>query len=420
MSARACPYRVESKADWRWWVTPVPLKDKPVHRWYYFPHSFTGDLVHALVDEWGLGETDRILDPFCGAGTTLIAAKQKGVPATGYDLSPFAVLVSNVKAGNFSVERLKRKWSELQQSIYPDRWNGAARIYPKLVQEALPGKLLGAFDAIWRCVEKLECSDPEKQFFRLAVLKTIRTYSRLVPTGGWLSWSEHRANTRTVISTLTGHVEEMIVDVTDHPLPRKGGYRASIADARRLPDKDETYSAVITSPPYPNRHDYTRVFGVELMFGFLNWSQTRSLRYQCFESHPEAHPERPNSTEYAIPSSLVRTAEKLEKRGLEARIIRMLKGYFLDTYLCLKETQRVCRGGAHLGFVVGNAQYSGQRIPVDELTAEIGEQVGLRCNRIVAVRERGNSAQQMREFGRKPSRESVVEFVKPLPRMRHS
>jgi hypothetical protein len=315
---------------------------------------------------------------------------------------------------------LKRAWYALQRSVDPNCWNGASRIYPQVVQEALPGKLLGAFDAIWHSVQELSCSDAEKQFFQLSVLKTIRRFSRLVPTGGWLSWTDNRANTRSIVSTLDGHIQEMIEDVANHAAPRKGGYEAFIADARQLPDADETYSAVITSPPYPNRHDYTRVFSVELMFGFLNWSQTRALRYQCFESHPEAHPKRPNSATYTVPSSLLKALGKLEKRGLEPRIIRMLKGYFLDTHLCLKETARVCRKGARLAFVVGNAQYSGERIPVDELTAEIGEQVGLRCEKLVAVRERGNSAQQMGKYGRNPSRESVVEFVKPCPRTRHS
>ena len=56
------------------------------------PHSFTGDLVHALIDEWHLDETDNLLDPFAGAGTTLLAAKERGIPGSGYDLSPLAVL----------------------------------------------------------------------------------------------------------------------------------------------------------------------------------------------------------------------------------------------------------------------------------------------------------------------------------------
>jgi len=56
--------------------------------------------------------------------------------------------------------------------------------------------------------------------------------------------------------------------------------------------------------------------------------------------------------------------------------------------------------------VVGNAQYYGVPILVDELTAEIGEQVGLKCQTLVSARHRGNSAQQMGTFGRNPSRES--------------
>jgi hypothetical protein len=36
----------------------------------------------------------------------------------------------------------------------------------------------------------------------------------------------------------------------------------------------------------------------------------------------------------------------------------------------------------------------------------------LRCERIVAARYRGNSAQQMKTFGRHPARESVVYFQK--------
>jgi hypothetical protein len=81
-------------------------------------------------------------------------------------------------------------------------------------------------------------------------------------------------------------------------------------------------------------------------------------------------------------------------------------------FLCLSEVKRVCRRGAKIAFVLGNAQYSGESILVDEITAEIGEQVGLSCEKIIAVRYRGNSAQQMEKFGRRPSRESIVIFTK--------
>lgn len=92
------------------WVTPGPLRDRPIHRWYLFPHSFTDDLVHALIDEWVLGPEDRVLDPFVGAGTTLLAAKERGVSAVGYDISPLAVLSSRVKTAAYAEQRLRQLW----------------------------------------------------------------------------------------------------------------------------------------------------------------------------------------------------------------------------------------------------------------------------------------------------------------------
>ncbi len=192
------------------------------------------------------------------------------------------------------------------------------------------------------------------------------------------------------------------------------GWTARLADARALPESDGTYSAVITSPPYPNRHDYTRVFGVELMFGFLDWERNRELRRQSFHSHPEARPRRPQAPEYEAPGRLEDSVRDLS----DQRIRRMLRGYFLDMYLCLREAARVCRDGAKIAFVVGNARYGGRAILVDEFTAELGERAGLVCKEIRAVRWRGNSAQQMGRYGRVASRESIVIFEKPSRRAR--
>ena len=163
---------------------------------------------------------------------------------------------------------------------------------------------------------------------------------------------------------------------------------------------------MITSPCYPNRHDYTRVFGVELTFDFLDRKRLHELRYQSFHSHPEAHPQRPSANDYEPPDGLEESIRDIQDK----RIRRMLRGHFLHMYLCLRELSRVCCGAANVAVVVGNARYSGRVIRVDEYTAELGERVGLICREIRAVRWRGNSAQQMGRYGRVASRESVVLF----------
>ena len=369
------------------------------------PHSFTGDLVQALIDEWHLDGTDNLLDPFAGAGTTLLAAKDRGIPGCRYDLSPLAVLASNTKTTGFCRGTLQSAWIALWSTLNRNTHPSASRTYPELVRKALPSGRLDEFDAIAVQIAKVDCAPGERDFFRLALISLIPHFSYAVANGGWLRWLPRSAGTEPVVDTFKARVEMMLSDVRDHP-DRRADWEVRLGDARSLPDSDASYTAVITSPPYPNRHDYTRVFGVELMFDFLDWKRLRELRYQSCHSHPEAHPQRPSADEYEPPDGLEESIRDIHDK----RIRRMLRGYFLDMYLCLRELSRVCRGGANVAVVVGNARYSGRVIRVDEYTAELGERVGLVCREIRAVRWRGNSAQQMGRYGRVASRESVVLF----------
>ena len=401
-------YRISQSTEWRHWVTPKAARGKAIHRWYLFPHSFTGDLVHALIDEWELDAQDRILDPFTGAGTTLLAAKERGVSSSGYDLSPLAVLVSNTKTAFLSRTRLESAWQKLSRQLTQNRPAVMRRVYSELVCKAFPDGRLGALDAVAARVDDIDCSEEERNFFRLALLAVLPHFSHAVANGGWLRWTNEGADSDAVVKSFSERVELMLSDVRGDACSRPNRWKAKVADARALPDCDETYSAVITSPPYPNRHDYTRVFGVELMFEFLDWETSRQLRHQSFHSHPEARPKRPSANEYLPPELLEENVSHVK----DARLQRMLRGYFLDMYLCLREVTRVTRAGARIAFVVGNARYGGKSILVDEFTAELGERTGLVCQEIRAVRWRGNSAQQMGRYGRVASRESVVMFEK--------
>ncbi len=57
-------------------------------------------------------ETTRTLDPFCGRGTTLYAARLAGLPSVGIDINPVAVAIAQAKlaqATSTSVVRLARE-----------------------------------------------------------------------------------------------------------------------------------------------------------------------------------------------------------------------------------------------------------------------------------------------------------------------
>ena len=402
-------YVLTEASEWKEWLTPKAVRERAIHRWYVFPHSFTDKLVHALIDEWQLTATDKVLDPFVGAGTTIVASRERGVPAIGCDLSPLAVFATNTKVATYCTRQLTDYWGQLSDMVHTeiDAFEYSGTGYPMLVRDALSRGRLDVFAGIYRCIDKMGWPGNDGDFFRLALVSLIPEFSDAVASGGWLRWTNGGRSADDIWETYCRQIARMLSDV-EQSLYSELLWKASMADARRLPMSDERFSAVITSPPYPNRHDYTRVFGIELMTFFLSWEQNRALRHQSFHSHPEARPQRPAVPGYVAPLGL----EDCISNVGDGRLRRMLRGYFLDLYLCLSEIARVCAPGARIGIVVGNAQYGGNAVMVDEYTAELGERAGLRCREIRVVRWRGNSAQQMKTFGRKPSRESIVVFRK--------
>ena len=90
----------------------------------------------------------------------------------------------------------------------------------------------------------------------------------------------------------------------------------------------------------------------------------------------------------------------------------MLEGYFEDIFLSLQEVHRVLRTGGQAAYIVGNVRHSGVMVPVEKIIREIAPQAGLVLHSAWVMRLRGNSAQQMKEFGREPSRESTLLLSK--------
>ena len=57
-------------------VTTKENKKVPIHNWFAFRHAFGPSLVKEIVSELGLRTDARVLDPFCGSGTRLLACKE--------------------------------------------------------------------------------------------------------------------------------------------------------------------------------------------------------------------------------------------------------------------------------------------------------------------------------------------------------
>jgi SAM-dependent methyltransferase len=78
-------------------VNKIDDQDRPAHDWYRFVLSFPPHLVREYLKRFGINSRHRVLDPFCGAGTTIVECKKLGIPAVGIEANPLAHFVAQVK-----------------------------------------------------------------------------------------------------------------------------------------------------------------------------------------------------------------------------------------------------------------------------------------------------------------------------------
>ncbi len=170
-----------------------------------------------------------------------------------------------------------------------------------------------------------------------------------------------------------------------------------------------TPTALITSPPYVNRYDYTRSYSLELCFAFVkNFEELKALRFGILRSHIEArvHPnEQPN---HPAIREVISALEQRRQRLNNPRIPDMILGYFLDMEQVIKEWACSLAPNAWVVMVVDNVRFDGEMIPVDLILCDMAEQIGFGTEAIWVARYKGNSSQKMRKYGHVLARESVL------------
>jgi DNA modification methylase len=397
--------RINKKLEWGKYVSPLSDKNTVPFNWYSFKHRFGSELVSRMLSMFGLSEGDTIFDPYCGGGTTLIKAKLEGYNAVGLDISPFSTFLTNALTKSYETDRLKKAFKKISHKV-----NSKVDIPDvAILQKSFSDRTLQYIYSLKDSINSL--STPERDFFLFSLLSILDSVSKAKKSGGFLRITDQRRVPLEVVKKMfVDSSEKLMSDIKTFKYSDTFT-KAVIGDARYYPHevKDRKYDAILTSPPYPNRHDYTRIYELELLVGFIKDNKSlKNLRYETLRSHVEAK-EKYKADGYIRPMLLEKKIKELNKREMNnSKVISTIDGYFEDMYLSLKEMDNVLKPGGHIGLVVSNVRFAGVIIPVDELLGEIGEQVGLKTEGIYVLRYRGNSSQQMLRHKRTPSRESLI------------
>jgi len=409
---------LEERLAYRKLVTYMPNKAEPVHGWFKFLQGFSPKLVELMLEELGTKPSDRVFDPFCGCGTTLLTAKRLGFSSWGIDILPVAVFVTQVKlrdAFAYDRSRLRRRIDELLASEYrPPSIHAPQDI--RIIKLAYSRETLSQ---ILFFKERIldQGDDNIRDFLLLGLLAILESVSYTSKDGQFLRLKPNKP-IPSVREVLAEQLNRMYEDLNPpHQLPLFSNLRplaesnatayVTLADTRYFTDEIEDYAdIIITSPPYLNRYDYSRIYSLELCLAFCkDFNELKRVRHSLLRSHIESREAPTNDVKHP---ALAEVLDNLEGKELNnPRIPVMIRGYFEDMNLAIKELYKACRRGARVALVVGNSRFHGELIPVDLLLSELAAEAGFGVEKIIIARYKGNSSQQMGKYGRVAVRESI-------------
>ena len=372
-----------------------------MHRWVPWIAGYSRDFVEDALSRHAPSPA-VVLDPFAGAGTTLVEADLAGHAVIGYEINPYAVFISRAKVNAHrrdpdTLRRSIRRFRTFMQSASskktaPVRQRPAGfRTKTPFYSPAVERQVLFALDF----VDGL--ADPEvADLFRLAFAATMVEYSNYSyepSLGRRAAAGRPEVTDYPVAETLVRKLSEMTEDIAwyrSHRSTRRrrkpsvlqrsflDGYRTTPAGSVDL---------LVTSPPYLNNYHYNRntrpqLYWLDLCRSPADLKPLERLNFGTYwqtARERETIPLDPAIADSEISDTVAEVRRRNGGRGIYGGRgwANYAAAYFNDCARFARGARWCLRPGGTALVVIGNSILQGIEVPTDRFLARTAERDGL-------------------------------------------
>ena len=251
------------------------------HGFHPYTAKFIPQIPRRLIEMYAPKSEDKILDPFCGSGTTLVEAKLAGRPSMGVDINPLAIMISKAKISPINEAQIEEFMSWLHELKQEDVSKfRVLKVYFSDDRDWFREDVLGQIEVVLEKINEIDDFDT-RNFVKVALSSILKGVSnarmdRVIPTlPRQPVYIDHKHYCR-VVSNLTRKIN--VFARLYLKLKRmqsrlrlflskatNAGVLVFLGDARRLDElesdflQEESIKLVVTSPPYWSAFDYRKI-----------------------------------------------------------------------------------------------------------------------------------------------------------------
>jgi hypothetical protein len=387
------------------------------HGWLRLTPAYSLRLVQELLKQSGPDEF--VLEPFSGTGTTPLACASMGIRCHAVDINPFLVWLGNLKLTRFddgadrAVKFAAARIADKAREQDGHSWKPALHQIEKWWDGPTLHTLAALCDGVRRPAR--ERARGVTDLLSIAFCR-VMIQSANVSFGHQSMSFKKKADgdDRSLIRETPSHCARRIADaflaeaneLADSLSidPPAADARVFLGDSRELPAvlSERGYTAVITSPPYPNRMSYIRELRPYMYWlrylsdgraaGELDWKAIGGT-WGCATSMLNTW----TSNGYGdIP--FPHFDRIIREIGQGHRLLgRYVHKYFADIKCHIVGLREVLAPGARCHYIVGNSKFYDTMLPVEGIYAAMFEDAGFVDVNVETIRKR-TSKKELYEF----------------------